>query len=81
MAGLTTAVANMIIMVFGYVFHTIIGGIIDAMGGPNSSQALSYGIMVIPIALVLGSSGFALLLIQEKKIKNAQKLCMDKVLE
>lgn len=80
-AGLTTAVANMIIMVFGYVFHTIIGGIIDAMGGPNSSQALSYGIMVIPIALVLGSSGFALLLIQEKKIKNAQKLCIDKVLE
>jgi len=66
-AGLTTAVANMIIMIFGYAFHTVMGGIIDAMGGPNTPQALFYGVAVIPIALCLGSGGFALLFIQEKK--------------
>ncbi|MBI3236862.1 MAG: MFS transporter [Chlamydiales bacterium] len=66
-AGLTTAVANMIIMIFGYIFHTVIGSIINAMGGPGNSQALVYGIMVIPVALLLGTSGFSLLFIREKK--------------
>ncbi|MBS3903474.1 MAG: MFS transporter [Anaplasmataceae bacterium] len=78
-AGLTTAVANMIIMTFGYVFHTIMGGIINAFGGPNVSQALLYGIAVIPIALFLGSSGFVYLFIKEKKNeKAAQPPCMHK---
>ncbi len=76
--GLTTAVSNMIIMIFGYLFHTIIGCIVGAMGGSGSPQALFYGIMVIPIALFLGSSGFALLLIQEKKQTNAQNLRSNK---
>lgn len=70
-AGLTTAVANMIIMIFGYAFHTIIGTIVDAMGGPATSQALFYGIIVIPVALCLGSSGFILLFIRERKWKKA----------
>lgn len=68
-AGLTTAVANMIIMIFGYGFHTMIGSVIHAMGGPTTSQALFYGVIVIPIALCLGSGGFALLFMQEKKHK------------
>lgn len=66
-AGLTTAVANMIIMTFGYVFHSIIGSIINILGGPTISQALFYGIAVIPVTLCLGVSGFVLLLIREKK--------------
>lgn len=66
-AGLTTAVANMIIMLFGYAFHTIMGAIIDALGGSTAPQALFYGVAVIPIALALGSSGFVLLFLQEKK--------------
>ena len=66
-AGLTTAVANMIIMIFGYAFHSIIGGLINAMGGPTASQALVYGVLVIPIALCLGVGGFAILLFKEKK--------------
>ncbi len=66
-AGLTTAVANMIIMIFGYAFHTVMGGIIDAFGGANAPQALFYGVSVIPIALTLGSIGFGILFIQEKK--------------
>jgi len=69
MAGLTTAIANMIIMIFGYVFHTIMGSTINMMGGPGVSQALFCGVLVIPVALALGSSGFAVLLIQEKKMR------------
>jgi predicted MFS family arabinose efflux permease len=64
-AGLTTAVANMIIMIFGYVFHGIIGGVVNAMGGAAIYQSLVYGLLVIPIALCLGSAGFALLLARE----------------
>lgn len=66
-AGLTTAVANMIIMIFGYCFHSLMGNIIHAMGGPNESAALIYGISVIPAALLLGSMGFAFLLTREVK--------------
>jgi predicted MFS family arabinose efflux permease len=57
-AGLTTAVANMIIMIFGYGFHTAIGSVVSAMGGPNAPKALFYGIAVIPVALCLGTVGF-----------------------
>ena len=64
-AGLTTAVANMIIMIFGYAFHTIIGLVVNAMGGPNVSEALVYGIAVIPVALFLGTSGFVALFTKE----------------
>lgn len=66
-AGLTTAVANMIIMIFGYVFHASIGGIINFMGGPDISHALVYGVAVIPIALCLGTGGFVLLFYAPEK--------------
>lgn len=66
-AGLTTACANMIIMSFGYVFHTAIGGIVHKLGGPTTSAALTWGVSVIPIALCLGSVGFAFLWKEEKK--------------
>lgn len=65
--GLTTAIANMIIMVFGYVFHSIIGGIINALGGPSTSKALICGTAIIPITLALGALGFMILFIQERK--------------
>lgn len=68
-AGLTTAVANMIIMIFGYAFHTIIGGMVNMMGGPNTSQALIYGVAVIPIALCIGTAGFGFLFIEERAKK------------
>lgn len=67
-AGLTTALANMIIMIFGYAFHTVIGSVINAMGGPSAPDALVYGIMVIPAALCVGSIGFMYLLVSEKKV-------------
>lgn len=70
-AGLTTAVANMIIMTFGYFFHAIIGSIVNALGGPTMSQALVYGMIVIPVALCVGSGGFFYFFLKEKKLKIA----------
>ncbi len=68
-AGLATAIANMIIMIFGYAFHTTMGGVINALGGPQTSQALTYGIAIVPIALALGSCGFLLLWMKERAVK------------
>jgi predicted MFS family arabinose efflux permease len=71
-AGLTTAVANMIIMTFGYAFHTIIGKTIDIMGGTSVPYALTCGIVIIPIALCFGSFGFAYLFFKEKGLIKAK---------
>lgn len=65
-SGLTTAIANMIIMLFGYAFHSAIGGIINWMGGPSTSQALIYGTAIIPITLAMGAGGFIALFIRER---------------
>jgi predicted MFS family arabinose efflux permease len=56
--GLTTAVANMIIMIFGYFSHSIISTVIGQLGGINSVSALHYGIAVIPVGLLMGTLGF-----------------------
>lgn len=58
LAGIATAVANMIIMIFGYGFHTVIGFVIHINGGTHVSHALTYGIGVIPLALAVGVVGF-----------------------
>jgi len=65
-AGLTTAVANMIIMSFGYGFHSIIGYVVNAYGGPKDSQALLYGLSILPLSLFIGVAGFILLAMLEK---------------
>lgn len=65
-AGLTTAVANMIIMSFGYFFHSTIGIIITAYGSFGSDIAFSYGISVIPITLFIGAAGFMWLSYKER---------------
>ena len=61
--GITSAVANMIIMLFGYFFHTIIGIVIDCVPGSLLSK-YTIGVMVVPIALIIGSIGL---------------LCIDKI--
>ncbi len=66
-AGLTTALANMIIMIFGYAFHTIIGLVVSKMGGPTQAFALINGVAVIPVALLIGTTGF-LFLAREKSV-------------
>ena len=47
----------MIIMSFGYAFHSAIGYIVSVFGGPNSTQALTYGVSIIPVALCMGMVG------------------------
>lgn len=71
-AGLTTAVANMIIMIFGYIFHSIIGGIINITGGANTADAILYGLTVIPVTLSLGTCGFVFLFTKEKSLGRTQ---------
>jgi len=66
-AGLTTALANMIIMIFGYAFHSIIGAIVQSMGGANNPHALGLGVAVIPICLLMGIGGFVFLFINENR--------------
>lgn len=66
LAGLTTAIANMIIMIFGYGFHTVIGMVINAHGGIRDASAFIYGIGVIPITLALGVAGILVLAYQDK---------------
>lgn len=65
--GLTTAVANMIIIIFGYLFHSVIGLIINLCGGASSSTAFIYGIGIIPAALIIGSIGFLVIFWQENR--------------
>lgn len=65
--GLTTAVANMIIMSFGYAFHSAIGKIIDIYGGAKDVNAFTKGISIIPICLAIGVLGFIGLYIEEQR--------------
>lgn len=71
-AGLATALANMIIMTFGYVFHGMIGGVINMAGGTNSPEALIYGVAVIPVALCVGTCGFCWLVRKERASYRAE---------
>ncbi|MBP9722935.1 MAG: MFS transporter [Gammaproteobacteria bacterium] len=65
--GLTTAIANMIIMIFGYAFHTLIGFVVNLFGGVGISAACLFGVMVIPTGLCLGLVGFIYLYYQENR--------------
>lgn len=62
LVGLTTAVANMIIMMFGYVFHSTIGLLMGAHqeSGNFSAEQYQFGLSVIPIALGVAVIGFAI---------------------
>ncbi len=68
-AGLTTAVANMIIMIFGWVFHTVIGCVINSYGGTKVASAFVYGIGVIPATLAVGVIGFMLIARTDQKVE------------
>ncbi len=65
--GLTIAVANMIIMSFGYMFHSTIGIVIKSYSSMGGALAFCRGISVIPVTLFLGVIGFIMISYQEKK--------------
>ncbi|MES2252420.1 MAG: MFS transporter [Pseudomonadota bacterium] len=67
-AGLTTAVANMIIMIFGWVFHTVIGCVIHSCGGTKVASAFVYGIGVIPATLAVSVIGFLMIARTDQKV-------------
>jgi len=75
LVSITTATANMIIMIFGYFFHSTIGIVIKFFNDPLTSenlitvQAFQNGISVIPIGLLIAGIGFTFLLIKEKRKK------------
>jgi MFS family permease len=62
LVGLTTAFANMIIMAFGYVFHSSIGLLMGdhQQNGNFSLGQYQVGLSVIPIALAIGVVGFTI---------------------
>ncbi len=66
-SGLATALANMIIMIFGYAFHSVIGLVISAY--KSSPLSFAYGISVIPAALLIGCVGVIYVI----KLDNASK--------
>lgn len=68
-AGLTTAVTNMIIMSFGYGFHSVIGLVVNTYGGITNPTSFLYGISVIPLTLGLGSLGFIYLALQDHRVE------------
>jgi hypothetical protein len=65
-AGLTTAIANMIIMIFGYGFHSVIGLVIKLMGGTATKSAFIGGISVIPITLTISVIGLTILMYNDR---------------
>lgn len=82
--GLTTACANMIIMIFGYLFHSSIGGIMTSLwdgttrdGVPfYGSYAYTMALSIIPIGLIIGAVGFTILSLREKSLKRVSGLAL-----
>lgn len=64
--GITTATVNMIVMPFGYLFHSAIGMILTLTWDGKvvdgirvySASSFAYGIAIIPITLIIGGCGF-----------------------
>lgn len=65
--SLTNAAANMIIMSFGYLVHTIIGVAVDHFGGRDNTDALNYGISSIPAMMTIAIIGLSFLSLYDKK--------------
>ncbi|GHT90795.1 MFS transporter [Alphaproteobacteria bacterium] len=57
-ANLATALTNMIIMIFGYLFHGAIGTTIDMCSSLGNVAAFRCGVGVIPVGLLVGTIGF-----------------------
>ncbi len=75
MAGLTTAIANMIIMPFGYLFHAGVGSVMTLVwdgqmidGAPHYTfHHYASALSVIPFMLVIALVGFIALYLKKKR--------------
>ena len=77
LTGLTTACANMIIMAFGYFFHSTIGHTMESLWDGQilegihvySAQAYINGHVIIPLTLLIGGVGFIIVRNRSKGVK------------
>ena len=70
--ALCTACANMIIMIFGYFFHSSIGALMDfsKKSAPlYEAKDYLFSISIIPLALFLAGLGFLLVYRKERREK------------
>ena len=69
LSGLSAACANMVIMIFGYFFHTVIGEVIESSSTADhyTFSALASGIAIVPISLLIASSLFIYIAIRDKE--------------
>ncbi len=81
LVALTTACANMIIMTFGYFFHSLIGKIMMLQGSETatsytySTLAYTKALMIIPMGLFVGGIGFTLFSLQKRAVKSLVNPC------
>ncbi|MCR9191437.1 MAG: MFS transporter [Gammaproteobacteria bacterium] len=82
LVSVTTAIANMIIMTFGYVFHTSIGASIqyfwdgryDGETPLYNASVFVKGLSIIPAGLLIAAIGFTSVYLSERKKLRAQKV-------
>lgn len=73
--SLTNAIANMIIMFFGYIFHGSIGYLMTCFWDGRiqneipiyTEKTYIYALSIIPISLIIGVLGYIAIVIKEKK--------------
>jgi thiamine transporter ThiT len=65
----------MIIMAFGYMFHSVIGKVIHLSSSHNEdgqiiydASSYTYGVSVVIIGLLIGALGFSIILLKNSKI-------------
>ena len=85
-SGLAAAVANMILMTFGWVFHNSIGMTLDSLWDGTTINGLRYynveafvtGISIIPLAIMIAVAGFIMLAMSNVAYARALKSNLGK---
>jgi MFS family permease len=61
LGDIAISIANMTFMIFGFIYHPIIGFIIDYTSNDHSiNDAYMYGISVIPLGMIIGILGLSI---------------------
>lgn len=74
LSGMAAALANMIVMSFGAIFHSVIGSTVNKLWNHQlinnvpiySKETLTQSLLVIPIAMSISIIGFAIVLVYKK---------------
>ena len=74
-SGLTSSLANMVIMTFGYVFHALVGFAVHLYAGDAepgalvSTTAINSGVSVIAFGLAISAVGFFILMLLRRRYR------------